>query len=172
VLFLAKVRGLTAEQLRRALRAALADRQIASLSVAVIDDATMASLHRRYLNDPHSTDVMSFDLRDDPASKAIEGEIVVSAQTARRAAKNLGLTQGQEVLRYAIHGALHLAGYDDRTPGQRTRMRQREDQVLAALGEKIQGSSSVACGIGVPPVKPPARRRCHKHLAGWAFWLR
>jgi len=130
-----KVRGLTAQQLRRAVRAALADRQIASLGVVVVDDAIMAGLHERYFNDRRPTDVISFDLRDEPASKAIEGEIVVSAQTARRAAKDLGLTQRQEVLRYAIHGALHLAGYDDPTPAKRKRMRQREDEVLAALGE-------------------------------------
>jgi probable rRNA maturation factor len=133
-----KVRGLTAQQLRRAVRAALADRQIASLGVVVVDDAIMAGLHERYFNDRRPTDVISFDLRDEPASKAIEGEIVVSAQTARRAAKDLGLTQRQEVLRYAIHGALHLAGYDDRTPALRRRMRQREDEVLAALGEMRQ----------------------------------
>ena len=138
VQFLVKVRGLTIEQLRRAVRAALADRQIASLGVVVIDDAIMAGLHERFFNDHHATDVISFDLRDDPASKAIEGEIVVSAETARRAAKNLGLTQRQEVLRYAIHGALHLAGHDDRTPRQRRRMSQREDEVLAALGERNQ----------------------------------
>jgi len=119
-------------------RAALADRQIASLGVVVVDDAIMAGLHERYFNDRRPTDVISFDLRDEPASKAIEGEIVVSAQTARRAAKDLGLTQRQEVLRYAIHGALHLAGYDDPTPAKRKRMRQREDEVLAALGEMRQ----------------------------------
>jgi len=119
-------------------RAALADRQITSLGVVVVDDAIMAGLHERYFNDRRPTDVISFDLRDEPASKAIEGEIVVSAQTARRAAKDLGLTQRQEVLRYAIHGALHLAGYDDRTPALRRRMRQREDEVLAALGEMRQ----------------------------------
>ena len=131
VQFSMKVRGLTAQQLRRAVRVALAGRQIASLGVVVVDDAIMAGLHERYFNDPCPTDVISFDLRDEPASKAIEGEIVVSAQTAQRAAKNLGLTQRQEVLRYAIHGALHLADYDDRTDRQRKRMRHREDEILA-----------------------------------------
>lgn len=119
--------------IRRAVAAALAGRTIRSVSVAVVSDATMADLHERYMGDSRSTDVLSFDLRDREDDEAIEGEIVVSAETARRVARQLRVTPNEELLRYAIHGALHLAGEDDRTADQRKRMRREEDRVLAAL---------------------------------------
>jgi probable rRNA maturation factor len=132
----ARLRGLSSAAIRRAVEAALADRTIRSINVAVVDDATMADLHERYLGKSGSTDVLSFDLRDDENDKAIEGEIVVSAETARRVAGQLGLAPAEELLRYTIHGALHLAGQDDRTTNERKRMRQEEDRVLAALSGK------------------------------------
>jgi probable rRNA maturation factor len=125
--------GITAPAIRRAVRAALADRVIESVSVAVVDDKTIAELHERYMQDSRPTDVLTFDLRDEPASERIEGEIVLSAQTAGKVARNLRLSERQEVLRYVIHGALHLAGWDDRTTGQRAKMRQEEDRVLGVI---------------------------------------
>jgi len=132
----AKLRGLSSAAIRRAVAAALAGRTIRSVNVAVVSDATMADLHERYMGDSRPTDVLSFDLRDQEDDEAIEGEIVVSSETARRVARQLGVTSSKELLRYAIHGALHLAGEDDRTANQRKRMRREEDRVLAALSGK------------------------------------
>ena len=136
VRFTARVHGASAPGIRRAVRAALVGRVIESVSVAVVDDATIADLHKRYMKDPEPTDVLSFDLRENAAGEAIEGEIVVSAETARRSARRLGLSERQETLRYVIHGALHLAGWDDQTAGERRRMRREEDRVLGGIGEK------------------------------------
>ncbi len=130
---LVRVKGLTARRLARAVRAAMGDRVIRSVSVAVVNDATIADLHQRFLGDPAPTDVLSFDLRDDPSAEAIDGEIVVSAETAARQAQQLGIALDQEILRYVVHGALHLVGYDDATAAQRRQMRAREDRVLAHL---------------------------------------
>jgi len=132
---LTKVEQITARQIIRAVRATVADHPIQTISVAVVDDATIASLHKRYLNDDRATDVLAFDLRDDPEDIAIEGEIVVSAETARRQALSLGLTEGGEVLRYVIHGVLHLLGHRDKTAAQRKQMRLQEDRILAALDD-------------------------------------
>lgn len=128
-----RVRSVTARRLTRAVQVALAGQAVRSISVAVVDDATIAELHQRYLGDPSPTDVLSFDLRDDPAGDGLEGEIVVSAETAARQAKRLGLALDQEILRYVVHGVLHLLGYDDATAVQRRRMRRQEDRVLADL---------------------------------------
>ncbi len=126
---------ITTPAIRRAVRAALSGYRIDSISVAIVDDSTIAELHERYMRDPRPTDVLSFDLRDDPAGREIEGEIVLSAEMARKAARSLGLSERQEVLRYAIHGALHLAGWNDRTAGERAKMRREEDRVLGRIGE-------------------------------------
>ena len=92
--------------------------------VALVDDRTMAELHERYLGKPGPTDVLSFP----------HGEIVVSADTARREAAARGIPPLHELVLYVVHGALHLAGYDDRKPKDASRMRAAERRILADLG--------------------------------------
>lgn len=92
--------------------------------VALVDDETIAELHERYLGVPEPTDVLSFP----------HGEIVVSGDTARREAAARGIPPLHELVLYVVHGALHLAGHDDRTPAARRRMRAAERRVLAELG--------------------------------------
>ncbi|MBI4581707.1 MAG: rRNA maturation RNase YbeY [Planctomycetes bacterium] len=122
--------SLTTERIVRAVAQAAGNTHIESLSVAIVDDRTMAALHRRFLGDDRPTDVLTFDLRDDPRSAALEGEIVVSAEMARREAARRGLDVGEELLRYVVHGALHLLGMDDRDAAGRRRMRRAENTVL------------------------------------------
>lgn len=106
----------------------------AKIDVAVVDDPTIAELHQRYLDDPDPTDVLSFVL--ERSSKYIEGEIVVSADTAAASAPNYNWTAADELLLYVIHGALHLVGYDDATPKKRAKMREKEQKYLARFGLK------------------------------------
>ena len=111
-------------------RAIVRDAEIpeARIGVAVVDDATIAKLHQKYLNDPDPTDVLSFVLECSP--QAIEGEVVVSAETALASAPHYGCTADDELLRYVIHGTLHLVGYDDTTPKDRAVMRKMEREYL------------------------------------------
>lgn len=92
--------------------------------VALVDDETIAELHERYLEVPGPTDVLSFP----------HGEIVVSAETARREAEARGIPPLHELVLYVVHGALHLAGHDDKTPKARKRMRAAERRILTELG--------------------------------------
>jgi probable rRNA maturation factor len=107
------------------------------LSVAVVGATAMATLHRRFLGLPGPTDVLSFDLDTDRRRGHVDGEIVVCADVARRraAARNRSLQAARaELALYLVHGILHLAGYDDRTPADSRRMHAREDQLLSELG--------------------------------------
>jgi probable rRNA maturation factor len=106
---------------RRAAGLVLPDRDVV---VALVDDRTIARLHARYLGDPAPTDVLSFP----------HGEIVVSADTARREARARGIDPVHELVLYVVHGALHLAGYRDGKAKDRARMRRAERRALAALG--------------------------------------
>ncbi len=77
-------------------------------------------------------------LRESPAASRQPpngpfGEIVVSAETALREARARGIEPQEELLRYAIHGLLHILGYDDRTPSERRRMRALERRYLKRL---------------------------------------
>jgi probable rRNA maturation factor len=103
-----------------------------SVSVAVVDDSVIHELNRRYLEHDYPTDVLSFLL--ERKGDLLEGEVIVSAATARRTAQRLGWPAEHELLLYVVHGALHLAGYDDLDPESKARMRQQERRVLAGVG--------------------------------------
>lgn len=102
----------------------------ARISLAIVDDATMQQLHRRFLNVDSPTDVLSFPLDDDP----LEGEVVVNAQQAVRVAARLRSPCEAELLLYVVHGTLHLCGYDDRKQTEAAAMRKRQSALLAHLG--------------------------------------
>ena len=101
----------------------------AQLSIAIVDDLTIHGLNRQYLNHDYPTDVLSFLLHTD--SEKLEGEVVVSAETAARAAVQFGWTASNELLLYVVHGVLHLVGYDDSEDEPRQEMRSREQFYLA-----------------------------------------
>ncbi|HVX63172.1 MAG TPA: rRNA maturation RNase YbeY [Pirellulales bacterium] len=126
--------AIDAAQLRRAIEAVLSGEGVkaAEISLAVIDDAAMHILNRRYLNHDEPTDVLSFVLEARPGY--VEGEIIVSADTATSSARRFGWSAESELLLYVIHGALHLVGYDDLEPEAQAEMRQRERAYLGQFG--------------------------------------
>ncbi len=121
-------------RLEHAVRIVLEDASIprGDVSVAVVDDLAIHELNRRYLNRDEPTDVLSFVL--ERSADHLEGEVIVSAQAARQAARQFGWTAADELLLYVVHGTLHLVGCDDRTAGDRARMRAREQACLARFG--------------------------------------
>ena len=121
-------------RLRQIVEAMLVDEFPAEthLSLAVVDDATIARLHQEFLDEPGPTDVLSFVLEQEEDS--LDGEVVASAETALREAPRYGWSAAEELLLYMVHGLLHLAGYDDTTAAQRAAMRQREAAILARFG--------------------------------------
>lgn len=119
------------EVVRKALGREGIDRAV--VSVVLVDDRRIAALHRTWLGVPGPTDVITFDLSAGEGG-CLEGDIAVSTETALRVARELGWQPRQEVAYYAIHGLLHLAGYDDLTAADRRSMRARERVLLAAAG--------------------------------------
>ena len=110
-----------------------------TLTVALVDDPEIARLNERHLNLTGPTDVLAFDLDGDASGgdvprKAINGEIVLSVDTAAREARRRGHDGTAEVALYAVHGTLHLLGYDDRNEVDAARMHAVEDEVLASVG--------------------------------------
>ena len=106
------------------------------VSVAVVTDARIAELNRAWLGHEGPTDVLSFALGDGrPGGDDVFGEIVISADRAIEEARRRGLDPEREFLLYAVHGMLHLAGYDDTTPAKAKRMHRREAEMLRRLGK-------------------------------------
>jgi len=104
------------------------------LSIAIVTDRKIQALNRRYLGRDHATDVLAFDLRDrgilPQKSSKLVGEIIISADTARRNAKVFQGTPYAEVVLCLTHGILHLVGYDDQKIPDQRKMSQREQAIV------------------------------------------
>ncbi|MCX5705234.1 MAG: rRNA maturation RNase YbeY [Candidatus Omnitrophica bacterium] len=94
------------------------------ITVCFVTDAQIKKLNVKFLKHNRPTDVISFDISNDP-NKFI-ADIAVSTDTAIRNSKAYHTTPRQELLLYAIHGILHLIGYNDSTAPQRAIMRRKE----------------------------------------------
>ncbi len=127
-----------------------------SVSIAVVDDPTIHDLNRRFLGHDYPTDVLSFLLEE--SGNLIEGEIIVSADTAETAAARYGWPAENELLLYVIHGALHLVGYDDQSPEDAALMRTQEAKYLAKFG--LQLPQPTTGGLSSAP------RPCHSTAGG------
>ena len=107
---------------------------LSTLSIALVGDKKMSDLHQQFLGIPGPTDVLTFPLEVDPRGRPLSGEIVVCVPEARRRASENGGNLREELLLYALHGMLHLCGYDDRTDREFRTMHRREDQILRQIG--------------------------------------
>ncbi len=125
---------LPSSRLRQTAGAAAAARGFTAgeIGIRVTNDETIRELNSRHLNHDYETDVISFSY--DCRGNEITGELVVSVDTARRRASELGWNEGDELLLYVVHGVLHLTGMDDQAPNDRAQMRQLEREVMLGLG--------------------------------------
>ena len=94
--------------------------ELTEISVVFVSDRRIAALHDEFLGDPAPTDVITF----------LHGEIVLSAETARREALRRGLIVPAEAARYVVHGLLHLAGWTDGDPEAAAEMRVVQEKIL------------------------------------------
>ncbi|HUG68991.1 MAG TPA: rRNA maturation RNase YbeY [Pirellulaceae bacterium] len=145
-----------ADLLRDAVRVVLRGESVdrASVSVAVVDDASIHVLNRKYLQHDYATDVLSFLLS--AADESLEGEVILSADTAAREAVLYAWTIEEELLLYVIHGTLHLVGYDDASEPERSIMRTKEREYLTALGRQPIDDARATTRCDVVPAERPA----------------
>lgn len=141
-------------QLCDAVQAVLRDSQFdsARISIAVVDDATIHELNRQYLEHDWPTDVLSFVLERQDGH--LEGEIILSADTAAIAAVEAAWPASAEQLLYVIHGTLHLVGYDDKSRTDARQMRQAEANYLRQFGWE----RTITDGDAVPSVAAADRK--------------
>ena len=99
------------------------------LSIAFVGGDEIHQLNRDFLGHDYETDCLSFNLEDDGPGELL-GEVIVNVEQAEREAAQRGIEYEEELLRYVIHGMLHLAGENDGTMDERRRMRRLEDELL------------------------------------------
>jgi probable rRNA maturation factor len=93
------------------------------VGIALVSDARIRALNRRYRRKDRATDVLSF--ASDPAL----GDIVIATGVAKRQARDAGHSYQAELRVLALHGLLHLLGYDHHDRSDRGRMSRLESRL-------------------------------------------
>jgi rRNA maturation RNase YbeY len=126
-------------RLARAAERALAavGRAGGQVELLIVDDAQIRRLNAAFRGIRRRTDVLSFPMEIAGAPGGLVGQVVVSAETARRQARQAGVSPALELELLITHGVLHLVGYDDRDPVEARFMHARERQILAGGGRRL-----------------------------------
>lgn len=96
---------------------------LATLEIALVDDETSDRVHRDFMNIEGPTDVITFH----------HGEIVIGAEVAARQAAEYNEPLAREILRYLVHGLLHLAGHEDSAADERAAMEAAQETIITEL---------------------------------------
>lgn len=112
------------------------------VDITIVDDEEIHTLNREYRNVDRPTDVLSFALdegeEDEPElidgpEEHLLGDIIISAETAQRQGEEFGHGLEREIVYLAVHGLLHLLGYDHMTDEDKKIMRAKEEEALREI---------------------------------------
>ena len=103
------------------------------LGICLVESGRITRLNQAYLRHQGSTDVITFDYRAGGPGDWFWGDVFVNVRAAVLQAAQFRTTWQSELVRYVVHGILHLCGYDDRTARDRRRMKKEEDRWLRRL---------------------------------------
>jgi probable rRNA maturation factor len=136
------------KQLRKVVAETLAAHGVDSpveLGLVITDDQVVQELNRSYRGLDATTDVLAFalweqsqDFATPPNGIVHLGEVFISCPQAERQAKEQGHPLERELALLAIHGVLHLLGYDHEDPDEEQKMRAMEEKLLASVAEEIE----------------------------------
>jgi probable rRNA maturation factor len=131
------------------------------LGIHLVEAAEMTEVNEHFLRHAGSTDVITFDYGELPESQAsshipssalrapsprrtggrkasrVSGEMYICVTEAQIQARCYRVDLASEILRYVIHGMLHLRGYDDKTAKLRRPMKREEDRLLAEISRRF-----------------------------------
>lgn len=141
-------RKLLAEGVIEALSEGGAER--AEISVTFLGDGPIRELNRRYLSHDWVPDVLAFPLHD--REEPLLGDVYVGVEQARRQAHDAGVPLAEELVRLAVHGTLHLLGYEHPDGSDEERARSEHLRVQERIVEKVTGGEGgAASAVPGPP---------------------
>ena len=173
--------------LRRIARVLLAERlglNAYALGVHLVGASEMSRLNRQFLDHNGSTDVLTFDHGGQPVpfhhgtrsrsatgeppscgnaetestTGGLHGEIFICVDTALAQARQFRSTWQSELVRYLVHGALHLRGYDDLQPVARRVMKREENRLVRLLSRQLSFKRLATHTPSGPPRSPGVNR--------------
>ena len=111
------------------------------VDITIVDDEEIHQLNRDYRNVDRPTDVLSFALDEDDEDEPelmegqphLLGDIIIYAETATLQAEEFGHGLEREIVYLAVHGLLHLLGYDHMVEEDKVIMRAKEEEALSAI---------------------------------------
>jgi probable rRNA maturation factor len=103
------------------------------MTVAIVPDARVQTLNRRYRQTNKPTDVLSFPAGE----RGYLGDVVIAAGVARRQARDAGHSLQTELRVLALHGLLHLLGYDHEVDAGRMRRLEKRLRAKGGLREGL-----------------------------------
>ena len=128
----------------------------AEIGICLVAAPEMTRLNETFLKHKGSTDVITFDYRDSTSLAGsavaankfratddrqcptdIHGEIFICVDEAVLQARKFGTSWQSEVVRYIIHGVLHLLGFDDSSAGARRKMKREENRRLREMTRRF-----------------------------------
>ena len=144
--------------LKQMVSALLAELELekAEIGICLAAAPEMTRLNETFLKHKGSTDVLAFDYgfgvppsggkfskksaranRPKPELQTLHGDIFICVDEAVLQARKFGTSWQSEIVRYIIHGVLHLAGFDDSSAGARRRMKRAEGRLLGKLSRRF-----------------------------------
>ncbi|PKN01816.1 MAG: rRNA maturation RNase YbeY [Elusimicrobia bacterium HGW-Elusimicrobia-1] len=111
-----------------------------SVSFILIDDIRTRRLNRKYLSRAGTTDVIAFYYDDNPASRNIEGDVFINIRQAAAQCPDeddFDKAVEKEIFLLAVHGLLHLAGYDDHGAARKARMWRMQNRIVRGIFPKV-----------------------------------
>ena len=105
-------------------------RRVGDICYRFCNDEVILDCNRQFLNHDYYTDIITFDYSE---GRTISGDMMISLDTVRSNADDMGIDYDRELLRVIVHGVLHLCGLHDKEPGEREQMELAEDKALAML---------------------------------------
>ena len=111
------------------------------VDITIVTDEEIHVLNRDYRNVDRATDVLSFALDEDGGEPELVGgpevhllgDIIISAETAMRQAEEFGHGLEREIVYLAVHGLLHLLGYDHMQEEDKVVMRAKDEEALREI---------------------------------------
>ena len=133
----------TKEQIESLLKFAAKKEEIeeeAELSISFVDESEIQAINRDYRDKDKVTDVISFSLEEDePEIEGLDmprilGDIIICLEVAKEQAESYNHSLSRELGFLALHGFLHLLGYDHMTESEEKEMFSRQDEILTEFG--------------------------------------